>query len=377
MARIRSGSIGCAAVIACCLAACDAQENAPAEGASRWFKGNTHAHTVLCGHADSSPEAVTEWYHEHGFNFLVLSEHNRFIDPATVEMPWRLRKDFILIPGEEVTGLKSVHTTAFNVQELVGWGFRHGQRSHIIQKHTDDVLAAGGEPILNHPNFQSAIKVEDLRPVERLHFFELYNGHPSVHNFGNAQNPSTEVLWDTLLGDGKVVYGLSSDDAHSFKKWGPRISNPGRGWTMVRAAELTPDAITRALRRGDFYASSGVMLSTLAVDDDAYALTVDEEGTAAELESPILFGRRVDSGRPGWRIELIGPGGEILLTLHDATGASFARSPEHAYVRCKVVFTRAAQEEGRRVLDEFYAWTQPAFSDGRREALHATEPRLR
>jgi hypothetical protein len=61
-----------------------------------WYRGNTHAHTVICGHADSTPEFVTNWYHSRGYNFLILSEHNHFIDPDTVKMPKELRKDFIL-----------------------------------------------------------------------------------------------------------------------------------------------------------------------------------------------------------------------------------------------------------------------------------------
>lgn len=67
-----------------------------AQADTQWYKGNTHAHTVLCGHADSSPEAVAKWYHDHGYQFLVLSEHNIFIDPATVELPEDSREDFIL-----------------------------------------------------------------------------------------------------------------------------------------------------------------------------------------------------------------------------------------------------------------------------------------
>jgi len=36
-----------------------------------WYMGNTHAHTKICGH----------------YNFLILSEHNHFIDPDTVQLP--------------------------------------------------------------------------------------------------------------------------------------------------------------------------------------------------------------------------------------------------------------------------------------------------
>ena len=56
-----------------------------------WYKGNTHVHTTLCGHADTTPDAVAQWYHDRGYNFLILSEHNKFIDPSTVELKGEVR----------------------------------------------------------------------------------------------------------------------------------------------------------------------------------------------------------------------------------------------------------------------------------------------
>jgi hypothetical protein len=41
--------------------------------AAKWYKGNTHVHTVLCGHADSTPEVVAQWYHDRGYNHLPLN----------------------------------------------------------------------------------------------------------------------------------------------------------------------------------------------------------------------------------------------------------------------------------------------------------------
>ncbi|HXX94072.1 MAG TPA: hypothetical protein VEN81_10585, partial [Planctomycetota bacterium] len=40
-----------------------------------WFRGNTHTHT-LWSDGDGAPEAVVAWYKEHGYQFLVLSDHN-------------------------------------------------------------------------------------------------------------------------------------------------------------------------------------------------------------------------------------------------------------------------------------------------------------
>jgi len=99
---------------------------------AKWYKGNTHVHTVLCGHADSTPEVVAQWYHDRGYNFLVLSEHNKFIDPSTVKLSGEIRDDFLLVPGEEITGGRnngSIHFTAMNTSRLVPWDFRDKNRS--------------------------------------------------------------------------------------------------------------------------------------------------------------------------------------------------------------------------------------------------------
>lgn len=41
----------------------------------RWYKGNTHTHT-LNSDGDSTPDEVVRWYREHGYHFLVLTDHN-------------------------------------------------------------------------------------------------------------------------------------------------------------------------------------------------------------------------------------------------------------------------------------------------------------
>jgi Histidinol phosphatase and related hydrolases of the PHP family len=40
-----------------------------------WYKGNTHTHTFYSD-GDSLPDEVARWYVEHGYDFLVLTDHN-------------------------------------------------------------------------------------------------------------------------------------------------------------------------------------------------------------------------------------------------------------------------------------------------------------
>lgn len=333
-----------------------------------WYKGNTHTHTVLCGHADSTPEAVTKWYHDRGYHFLVLSEHNIYIDPADVKMPENKREDFILIPGEEITGGGHAHTTGFNTDGLVNPALekREGaSKTEVIQDHVNGTIERHGHAILNHPNFNYMNTAADIRPVQGLHMFELHNGHPRVNNFGNDEHISVEAMWDQLLSDGMLIYGVSSDDAHHFQTLGPDVSNPGRSWVMVRSSLLSPDAIADAMYHGDFYATSGVMLATLESDQYGIFLIVDEEATATALESSFVSGHKVDEGTEGYKIEFIVDGGRILDSATAAT-ASKEVSSDYSYVRAKVTYTRAIGDG----YENFYCWTQPVFTDGRQHFVH-------
>ena len=103
-------------------------------------------------------------------------------------------------------------------------------------------------------------EARDKMPVEKLYLFELYNVHPSVHNFGAPWHPSTEQLWDDLLTQGITIFGVGSDHAHHFIDWSAKKSNPGHGWVMVQAEEPSFPALTHAMTKGDFYSSSGVVL---------------------------------------------------------------------------------------------------------------------
>jgi len=326
-----------------------------------WYRGNTHAHTVICGHADSPPEVVTKWYHDHGYNFLILSEHNHFINPDSVSMPENLRDDFILIPGEEISGPRIIHSTAMNIEKVVMPDKKLEVKSAIIQNHVHITADAGGKSILNHPNYRYTVTAEDILPVKGLYMFELYNGHPLVANAGDDEHVSTEDLWDELLTQGMTVYAVSSDDAHYFATIDSAHSNPGRGWVMVNAAALTGAAIAQAMNTGSFYASNGIMLQQCSVKNGKYRIVVDEKKTLAELTSPELRGKHVEATESGFLVEFIGPKGQVLSTVKGSS-AVYAIKGKPAYIRPRITYFRDRPQGGS---EAFYAWGQPTFTDGR------------
>jgi hypothetical protein len=299
----------------------------------QWFKGNTHTHTTNSD-GDSTPDEVVRWYREHHYQFLVLSDHNVLTDVAALNALHGGDERFLLIKGEEVTDVldgKPIHINALEVSARVEP--QHGYSTvDVMQRDVDAIRAADGVPHVNHPNFNWAISGGDLQRIERLHLFEIYNGHHLVNNLGGGGVPGMEEVWDRLLSSGKVMYGIADDDAHVFKQPGnPDVAGPGRGWIFVRAAHLAPRPIVEALERGDFYASTGVELSDYQVTDKKIIITIKELPASK------------------YRIQFIGAKGRVLEEALSSP-AVYTFSGDEQYVRAKIF------ESNGRV-----AWTQPVI----------------
>jgi hypothetical protein len=58
------------------LVACTTPSTAGVDSSSpRWFKGNLHTHS-LWSDGDDFPEMIADWYKQHGYHFLAISDHN-------------------------------------------------------------------------------------------------------------------------------------------------------------------------------------------------------------------------------------------------------------------------------------------------------------
>jgi hypothetical protein len=375
-------------------------------GEPRWWKGNTHTHT-LWSDGDGAPELVADWYSRHGYHFLVLSDHNVLsvgerwvpvsdlgvLKPERVdelvarfgaeavelrasadgremrlstldELRARFERpdEFLFIQGEELTDSferAPVHLNGLNLAELIppqgGASLRE-----TLQRNIDAVIAQGERlkrPVLahiNHPNFGWALTAEDIAHVRGERFFEVYNGHAGVRNHGDAEHMSTERMWDVALTlrlselELGLLYGLATDDAHGYHAFGLGKHNPGRGWVMVRAEELSPESLIEALRRGDFYASSGVELEEIVADDAGLSVSIAPQ---PDIGFTTLFigTRRSEAGSA----EV----GEVLLET-SANPARYEFRGDELYVRAKVVSSRP-HPNPYAAGDMECAWVQP------------------
>lgn len=302
----------------------------PAKG--RWYKGNLHTHT-LNSDGDSTPDEVATWYREHGYNFLVLSDHNHLTEAASLNAVHASKEQFLLIPGEEVTDAYLDHPIHINAYDLdAELQPRHGDSvAATIQNNVNAILAAKAVPAINHPNFYWAVTAEDLLRVENVGLMEVYNGHPTVNNVGGGGFRSLDEMWDVLLTAGRRIHGIAVDDAHSFKRIGREFANPGKGWIQVRAESLTPAAIRGAIEQGQFYASTGVKLSDIQVSAEQYRIDIDPQATEK------------------FTTYFIGDKGKILAKTF-ATPAVYRFARAEKYVRARVDSSFGSS-----------AWTQPAF----------------
>ena len=388
-------------------------------GQDRWFKGNTHTHT-LWSDGNDFPEMIVGWYKAQGYDFLALSDHNllsrgeQWMRVASVEGRRRVKGgstmeeyraefgddwvetrmtsttekqgekqvevekeevrlktlaeirprfekngDFLLIEAEEVTDRfegHQIHTNAVNISEPIK--AQHGDSVVETMRNNLRAIAVDakvfGKPVLahiNHPNFHYSLTAHDLAHVLEARFFEVYNGHPGINHLGDAEHPGDEELWDIATTirlselQAEPMFGLATDDSHYYH--GGNVS-PGRGWVMVKSDELDADTLVEAMKRGDFYASSGVVLEEVGFD----RTTRIQRLKIAEVEGVTFETRFI-----GTRKETPEKIGEVLATVQGLEPA-YRLQGDELYVRAVVTSSRAHPNASFKDQHE-QAWTQP------------------
>ncbi|MDN5212694.1 histidinol-phosphatase [Fulvivirgaceae bacterium BMA12] len=366
----------------------------------RWYKGNLHTHSYWSD-GDEFPEMIMDWYKSHGYHFVALSDHNilaegekwknistsiirekgfkKYLekygedwvvykeDSSGISVKLKTFEEYVplfeeaekfhILQGEEITtsfGKKPIHINASNIQHLIIP--KDGANvTEVMQNNIDAVLEQRektGVPILphiNHPNFHYGISAQDIIGLKGERFFEVYNGHPHVRNLGDSAHISTEEMWDVInlayfKNNQPLIYGIATDDSHSYHQFGTEYSNAGRGWVMVAAKALQADSLINAMERGEFYASTGVVLKD--VDYSHHQLTIEvapEPGIEYEIQ---FIGANNQENQAN------------ILKKESGNIAEFTITEEHQFVRAKVISTKL--KENPNVEGEYeVAWTQP------------------
>lgn len=348
-----------------------------------------------------------DWYKSHEYDFVVLSDHNTLAEgekwkmiPKSPSHEMGFQKyvekygdqvisredsagrievklktlaeyapifeepgEFLIIQSQELSDSfdkKPIHMNVTNIQkEIAPQG--GNSVSEVMQRSLDKVKAqrdSTGVPMflhINHPNFIWAITPEDIISLDGERFFEVYNGHPLVHNYGDSLRPGMEALWDKvqvayLEEEKPLLYGLAVDDSHNYHVFDQNSSNPGRGWVMVLAESLDPASLVEAMERGDFYSSTGVTLESIDFDGEVLSVEVEpEEGITYTIQ---FFGTKKSNP------EATG----VLLGEEKGEKASYTLETDDMYVRAKIISSKP-KENPYQLGDMEVAWTQPVVKN--------------
>jgi len=366
-----------------------------------WYKGNLHTHTYWSD-GDEFPEMVLDWYKTNGYDFVALSDHNTLAtdekwkvitksplyeesfqkyldkfgknwvvyktDTGRIQVKLKTYEEykskmedaaFLVIPSEEITNSvndKPVHINATNLQEFVAPPAATTV-AEAMQLAVDAVIQQRertGIPMfthINHPNFFWAVSVEDMISLKGERFFEVYNGHPMVRNYGDSVHLGMEAMWDKIniayaKRNQPLMYGLSTDDSHNYHQFGEAFSNAGRGWIMIQSESLDAASLINAMEEGNFYASTGVSLSDVEFENNELNIRIAAE---KDVNYTIEFtGVRKNGDEP-----------EILKTISASEG-SFTVTDEYLFVRARITSTKV-QPNPFQEGDHEMAWTQPVM----------------
>lgn len=279
-----------------------------------WLRGNLHTHTTVSDGACPAEEVIAD-YERRGYDFLAISDHDKFVPPGEYQGRTRMT----LIGGVE-TSAHGPHILHVDAQEVV-------EPVRDRQAVLDAIQRQGGFAVLNHPNWQAHFDHFPQAMMERLEGYagvEVYNG---VIERLEGSALATD-RWDRLLGMERRVWGFAHDDSH-------RPGDVGLAWNVVQSEDRGAEAIALALRQGRFYASTGVTVRGVKV-----------EGTTIRVET-----------EDAQRIRFISRLGVIRATV-DSPEAAFTLPEDEEEAR-KLRYIRAeCYGIGGRC-----AWTQPIFID--------------
>jgi hypothetical protein len=181
----------------------------------------------------------------------------------------------------------------------------------------------GGEAFIAHP-YWSGLMAEDIAPIEGCFAVEVYNTGCDLEILRGF----SQVHWDDLLTLGYQFGAVAVDDGHVH----PR--DHGLGWTVIRAAGLSAEAVMEALATGRYYSSTGPEILDIAVAEGKVRVRTSPVSSIALVSVPGLGGRRFVA--PGktiteaefevpaaryWRIEAWDAGGKVAWSNAFVSGS--------------------------------------------------------
>ena len=303
---------------------------------------------------------------------------------------------FLLMTGEEVTTewgsgkFKDAHWfNVFNLPQAVYPQQTSSPSTEAMRMTLDAAEATSqstGRPALislNHPNWQWNATAENIAAVPNLSFMEIHTALSSCRNDGDDLHASMEQIWDIVLTqriaemNGGLIYGLATDDSHAYDARHHPLGRgvlPGRAWIMVCAEHLTTEHLIGAMQRGEFYATTGVLLEEVKHTDRTIEIAIQAEpgvrystrfiGTRTGYD-PTSFPVTDADGRTVRTTRRYSADIGSVLGEADGTEPSYQFLGDELYVRA-VITSDTPHPNPHTPNDLKKAWSQPVRREGHR-----------
>lgn len=233
----------------------------PFEKPGHFYRGNLHMHSDVSDGRVPLPDAVGA-YQRNGYDFVAVTDHflEQFDFPVTDTRQFRT-SEFTTILGAELHGPSLENGEPWHIL-AVGLPLDFAP---TLDGESGPALAAraagsGAFVGIAHPAWYG-LTVSDIDTIETAHAVEIFNQGCSA----DSDRGESWHITDLVLSSGRRLTAFGADDAH-FRDAHPDMFG---AWTMVRAEELDPDALSESLKAGDFYSSQGPLIHDITFNGDA------------------------------------------------------------------------------------------------------------
>jgi hypothetical protein len=232
--------------------------NLPFDKPGRFYRGNLHTHSTRSD-GRLSPEAVCQFYRDMSYHFLSITDHflENYRFPITDTRGERTENFTTLIGAELHAGRTSIGELWHVLAVGLPFDFAQPLPNETGPEIAQRAMAAGAFVACAHPAWY-ALSEQDVLDLGKVHAIETINGISEDHN----DRIDSWYMLDVLVARGHRYFGLATDDAHFQDRHSDRV----RGWVWVKSEALTPEAILEALKRGEYYSSTGPQIHDLKID---------------------------------------------------------------------------------------------------------------
>jgi hypothetical protein len=311
-----------------------------------WLRCALHTHSTVSD-GTLPPQHLVQAYADHGFDVVAVTDHWRLTEVASTdrlltipaaELGWDIQRPHYPRQSAEFLVYGIDHIPDDPGGDRANW-YTNAEENYEVRTFPDLTTGVswaetmGAVVYVAHP-YWTQLPLGDLLEQRGFAGIEVFNGASEL----TTGRGDSSVWWDAMLGRGRRVFGIATDDQHY------PLSDLGTGWTMVRTAERSQRAVLDALRHGHTYFSNGPQIHHVEEVDGAVVVECSPAARVL-LQGEEELGCVVARGRGGFRQgQALAEDGRGLLT-------QVRFDPSAAPTRYRRV--TVVDAEGRR------AWSNP------------------